>query len=268
MRDIGIDVMICQADVARRDQVSHLLAQMQGSMPPLRGVIHAAMVLDDAPIEHLTRERMWKAMAPKMLGAWNLHVLTADVPLDFFILFSSAASMFGNPGQANYIAGNMFLDALAHYRRSHGLPALAINWGAVAEAGHLANNPEACERIARLGIKPIPVSEMLGLLDRLMFSQAACIAVADVDWKTLTRSLTGRIPARLAELAGGTRAEEVDSRSRSDVRAMLEAGETALPALLEKYLRDHVARAMGASAARIDVHQSLLGLGVDSLDCR
>ena len=82
--------------------------------------MHGAMVLDDAPIERLTEERMWKAMAPKIMGAWNLHVLTADVPLDFFVLFSSIASIIGSPGQANYVAGNAFLDALAYYRRARG----------------------------------------------------------------------------------------------------------------------------------------------------
>ena len=111
-------------------------------MGPLRGIMHAAMVLDDAPIERLTEERMWKAMAPKVIGAWNLHTLTLDIPLDFFVLFSSFASIIGNPGQANYVAGNAFLDALAYYRRARGLPALTINWGVVGDVGHVAASPE------------------------------------------------------------------------------------------------------------------------------
>jgi hypothetical protein len=94
----------------------------------MRGIIHGAMVVDDAPIERLDEVRMWKAMAPKVLGAWNVHTLTADCALDFFVLFSSIASIIGNPGQANYAAGNAFLDALAYYRRARGLPALTVNW--------------------------------------------------------------------------------------------------------------------------------------------
>jgi NADPH:quinone reductase-like Zn-dependent oxidoreductase len=265
LRARGVEVMVCEADIADDRLARRVISDVQRAMGPLRGVIHAAMVLDDAPIEHLTEARMWSAMAPKMLGAWNLHSLTASCPLDFFILFSSAASIFGNPGQASYVAGNMFLDALAHYRRARGQPALAVNWGAVGGSGHLANNPEACERVARLGIKPVPVSEMLALLDKLMFSEAAQIAVAEVDWKAVMRSFGGRIPAKFAELAAGVTSAEDGLRSSSHVRTILEAKETAVPALLETYLREHLARAMGASPARIDVCQPLLGLGLDSL---
>lgn len=265
MRHHGVEVMICQADIVDRERLSEVLADVQRTMPALRGVIHAAMVLDDAPIEHLTNTRMWSAIAPKMLGAWNLHSLTSACQLDFFILFSSIASILGNPGQANYAAGNMFLDALSHYRRSRGLPAVTLNWGVVGGTGHFANNPEASERVARLGVKPVPVSEMLNVLDMLMFSEKLQLAVAEVDWNAITQVLGARIPARLAELMGTSRSEEGGSRSRSDVRAILGAEEAALPALLESYLRDHLARAMGASPARIDVRQPLLGLGLDLL---
>ncbi len=147
LRRSGVEVMVCQADVTDREQVQRVVAAVQ-RMAPLRGVMHAAMVLDDAPIERLTEERMWKAMAPKIMGAWHLHALTAEIPLDFFVLFSSFASIVGNPGQANYVAGNAFLDALAYYRRERGLPALAINWGVVGEVGHVAASAEMTDRLA------------------------------------------------------------------------------------------------------------------------
>ena len=83
-------------------------------------------------------ERFNKVLAPKVQGGWNLHTLTQDKPLDFFILFSSAASLLGSPGQANHVAANTFLDTLAHYRRSQGLPALSINWGVWSDIGAAA----------------------------------------------------------------------------------------------------------------------------------
>ena len=92
-------------------------------------------------------------MAPKMYGAWNLHTLTLDKPLDFFVLFSSVASVLASPGQGNYVAANAFLDALAHHRRVRGLPGLAINWGLWAEVG-LAARPDITKRLVQQGIQP------------------------------------------------------------------------------------------------------------------
>src|SRR6266571_316995 len=97
-------------------------------MPPLRGIIHAAGVLDDGVLLEQTPERFERVLAPKVRGSWNLHLLTQEMPLDFFVLFSSAASLLGSPGQGNYAAANAFLDALAHHRRMEGRPGVSINW--------------------------------------------------------------------------------------------------------------------------------------------
>jgi acyl transferase domain-containing protein/acyl carrier protein len=265
LRQRGVEVMICEADIADRDQAQRVIAEVQRTMGPLRGVVHTAMVLDDAPIEHLTEERMWKVMDPKILGAWNLHVLTAETPLDFFVLFSSFSTIIGTPGQANYVAGNAFLDALAYYRRARGLPAVAVDWGAVGEVGHVAKSRETAERIERLGMIVMPLSETLDTLDHLMSNNAVQVAVVNLDWKALFRSTIIRVAARFTGLGGETSADEDRSTAGSGFREILEADEAALPPLLETYLRNHLARSMGASPARIDTQQSLLSLGLDSL---
>ena len=92
------------------------------SLPPLRGVIHAAGVLDDGMLGQQDWSRFAKVMAPKVEGSWNLHMLTRDLPLDFFVVFSSSASLLGSPGQGNYAAANAFMDALAHHRQRRGCP--------------------------------------------------------------------------------------------------------------------------------------------------
>ncbi len=263
LRQRGIDVVIFPADVTDREQVRRVIASVRDRMGPLRGVIHGAMVLDDAPIERLTEERMWKAMAPKVMGAWNLHSLTVDTPLDFFVLFSSVASLTGNPGQANYVAGNAFLDALAYYRRARGLPALTINWGVLGDVGHVAGNTETAQRLGRLGLKALPLSETLDALDELMSSNSVQVGVAEVEWKTLLRSMGPRIPARYSGLGGDT--GDGSSATSSGVLDILEAQTAELPSLLEAYIRDLLARAMGTSPARIDTQQSLRNLGLDSL---
>ncbi len=265
LRQRGVEVMIYQADITDPEQAQHVIAAVQRTMGPLRGIMHAAMVLDDAPIERLTEERMWKAMAPKIMGAWNLHALTAGIPLDFFVLFSSITSVIGNPGQANYGAGNAFLDALAYYRRARGLPALTVNWGFVGEVGHVANSPEAAERLYRRRITAMPISETLDALDELMSSNAVQVGVVQLEWKELLRSTLSRVPARFAGLLGETGAEEGHSTANSGVHEILEADAAALPSLLETYMRDHLARAMQASPAQIDTQQSLFNLGLDSL---
>jgi acyl transferase domain-containing protein/acyl carrier protein len=265
LRQSGAEVMLYQADIAEPEQVRQVVAEAQLAMGPLRGILHAAMVLDDAPIEHLNEERMWKVLAPKMAGAWNLHTVTAELPMDFFVLFSSMASVFGSPGQANYNAGNAFLDALAYYRRSCGLPALTVNWGAVGDVGHVANSTETSTRLTRLGVRTVPVSGMLDALDELMCSDAVQIAAAQLDWKDLLRAMGSRVPARFADLASGSNAAEGVAGNISNVRAILEADSTTRSTLLETYIRHHAAHAMGAAPANIDTHRSLLNLGLDSL---
>jgi acyl transferase domain-containing protein/aryl carrier-like protein len=263
IRRQGVEVGICQADVTDRGQTQRAL-DIARSMAPVRGIMHAAMVLDDAPIERLTEERMWKAMGPKLLGSWNLHALTAEDALDFFVMFSSFTSMIGNPGQANYVAGNAFLDALAYYRRARGLPALTVNWGMVGEVGHVASSPDISQRLDRLGASMMPLSDTLDALEELMSSAAVQVGVAQLEWKGLLRLMPSPVPARFAAFAGEI-AEEAHSGESSRVHEILEAEAAALPALLEGYLREHLARAMGASPARIDAQQSLLSLGLDSL---
>jgi acyl carrier protein len=135
----------------------------------------------------------------------------------------------------------------------------------LGDVGHVANSPETAQRFDRLGIKTVPVCETLDALDELMSSNAVQAAVAQIDWKELPRLMGSRIPARFVGLAGGASTEEDRSTANSYLRAIREANEAALVPLLETYIRDHLARAMGASPARIDTQRSLLSLGLDSL---
>ena len=265
LRQDGVEVITYRADIADREQAANVIAAVRRTMGPLRGVVHAAMVLDDAPIEGLTEDRMWKAMAPKIMGAWNLHVLTIDTSLDFFVLFSSFSSMTGNPGQANYCAGNAFLDSLAYYRRSRGLCALTVNWGMVGDVGHVANSPETSDRFNRMGASAIPIADILDVLDELLSSNAVQVGVAQMRWKNYLSSVGTRIPARLAGLGGENAAGESHSTESPGVHDILKADTITRPALLVTYIRDILARTMGASPARIDTQQPLAHLGLDSL---
>ncbi len=177
----GVNVIPAQADVTNLDQLTGVFAQMEETLPPLKGVIHAAGLLADSTILQMDRDRFLLALAPKVMGAWNLHMLTADQPLDFFILFSSVAAFLGTPGQANYAAGNAFLDALARYRQAQNLPALSINWGPWSEIGLAAKETVRGERLTQQGLKSISPSQGLDPMSLLMAQEYSNLGVMSLD---------------------------------------------------------------------------------------
>src|SRR5262249_1999400 len=151
------------------------------SLPPLRGIIHAAGILDDGILPQMSQDRLEQVMAPKITGAWNLHRLTSGTPLDFFVCFSSLASVVGSPGQSNYAAANAGLDALVHYRRRLGLPALSINWGPWAEVGMAAADAKRGERVAQQGFGSIAPAQAVRVLEQLIQQERPQLAVVSID---------------------------------------------------------------------------------------
>ena len=131
LKEQGVHSVEAAIDITNSEQLSRLLKECDKKMPPLKGIIHSAMVLSDALISQLTPASMERVLSPKIGGCLNLHQCTLHCPLDFFVLFSSVSSLIGNPGQGNYAAANAFLDTFCHYRKSLGLPALTMNWGAL-----------------------------------------------------------------------------------------------------------------------------------------
>jgi amino acid adenylation domain-containing protein len=268
LREAGARVEIIAADVSQPGQVADLLARVATDLPPLRGVLHAAMVLDDCLLHNLTGERLQRVLAPKMTAGWNLHVQTSHLPLDLFVLFSSMSAVVGVPGQANYAAGNFFLDALAHHRRALGLPALTVNWGALGEVGYVAQHGEIGDHFAKLGVGSISPQESLTLLGGFIRQEAVQVGVMRVEWARLMGALAGAAPpprfAHLVEQAHGaansSQAEEVA------VRAMILAAPPAeRKEKLQFLIRDRLARVLGTVADKIDHDRSMLEMGVDSL---
>jgi myxalamid-type polyketide synthase MxaB len=256
-RSEGVEVTVARADVAQKDQVDRALAGI-----PLRGVVHAAGVLDDGVLVQLDRARFARALAPKVQGAWNLHLATRDTPLECFVLFSSVTCLFGSPGQGNYAAGNAFLDALAHERRRLGLPALAINWGPWADVGMAARNGQA-EHLASRGLEPLPPAQALQILECLLDAGATQVGVMDVAWERMLACYPAGAPPLLGELAGATPAAAArDHRLRAQFVA---APPAERPAALQSYLVSQLARVMEIDPAKVEVHQPLNSLGLDSL---
>ncbi|WP_317931163.1 type I polyketide synthase [Streptomyces cellostaticus] len=191
---LGAEVTMTACDAADREQLAGVLAGV-----PLTGVVHTAGVLDDGVIGALTPDRLRQVMRPKADAAWHLHELTRDLDLDTFTLFSSIAGVIGNAGQANYAAANTFLDALAAYRRSQGLPALSLAWGPWEDgmAGGLADADR--QRMARQGLRPLAGSDGLALLDSAADRAASMLVTALLDLPAFRR-LGSAVPALMTGL--------------------------------------------------------------------
>jgi KR domain/Phosphopantetheine attachment site len=179
MRADGTTVTVCQGDVAKEADV----AAAVHSILPLRGIFHSAGILDDGGLLQQNWERFQRVLDPKVEGGRHLHRLTQNCPLDHFVLFSSIASLLGSPGQSNYASANAFLDALAHYRRSHNQPAVSINWGAWSETG-LAARHKVVERSSRTGILGMSTRDGLAALQALLTGGAGPqTMISRVNWK-------------------------------------------------------------------------------------
>ncbi len=270
LRRAGMEVKIAQADVAVEEEMQAVFAEVADTMPPLRGVIHAAGVLDDGVLLQLNPRRFEKVMRPKVSGAWNLYRLTLSSELDFFVLFSSAASVFGSPGQGNYAAASSFLDALAHYCRAHGRAALAVNWGPWAEVG-LAARPNRGGRLALRGFDSIDPQRGVQVLDWLLHHDASQAVVAPIDWPQLLDSLpASRLPALLAGFAdrrssSGRQGGVSEPKGRLTKEELLTASPEERSARLHSYLRSQIARVIGVAPSKLADERPLNTFGLDSL---
>ncbi|MBI1390264.1 MAG: SDR family NAD(P)-dependent oxidoreductase [bacterium] len=185
-RDLGVEVTLERADVSDVNELRAVIQRADGRNQPVRGVIHAAGVLDDGLIEDLSPSRMSAVLAAKARGALNLHRLTETRALGVFILYSSVASMLGSAGQANHAAANAVLDAVALHRRQRGLPALSICWGAWSEIG-AASSADALARLGQKGLSGMPPEACLSTLDHLLQNHEPLAGVFEMDWRRFLR---------------------------------------------------------------------------------
>jgi acyl transferase domain-containing protein len=273
LRSNGVQVVIQRGDVSLRADVSRVLDDIASKMPPLAGVVHAAGILDDGVLWSQSWQRFADVLAPKVMGSWHLHTLTGQ--LDFFVLFSSAASVAGSAGQGNYAAANSFEDALAWYRQSLGKPAVSINWGPWSEIGMAADrhiNPGT--------LRPLSTQNGLAALEFALRadpagrSLPAQLAVLDTDWThLLERQASTRTALLTCELTSRAHAGETVPKTnaampthRVALRERLRAMTPEMRAeTLRGYLHVEAARVLGFVPQRLDSAAPLSSFGFDSL---
>ena len=259
------------ADVASRDALKTGLEEIRARGPKLAGIVHAAGVLNDGVMVRQSGADFEEVMRPKLAGAWNLHELTQSDALDFFILFSSVAALLGSPAQASYAAANAYLDALTLYRRTHGLPATTVAWGAWSGIGMAAGSTSQTRSAGQhTHLAMMSPGQALDLF-AVAFDPAAppSIAIGNLSaaWLQQVRQRAASVPAMLRDLVASSEPREVRQTSAVPVSADLER----LPleqrkSALEAYVANEVRLVLGLAADQeLDPVAPLLDSGLDSL---
>jgi phthiocerol/phenolphthiocerol synthesis type-I polyketide synthase C len=263
----GVRVQACGCDVTQREALAGILSDIAREWPPLRGVVHAASVIEDSLIREMTVEQIRRVFAPKVLGALHLHELTRELALDFFVLYSSATTLFGNPGQGNYVAANAALEALARSRRAAGLRATCVRWGVIDDVGFLARNPKLKDALqARMGGQALQSAVALETLESMLLADRSDLGILEVDWRALRRFLPTAGSPKFFDLTRNVGHTEGDEEASFDLHRMLrELPEQEVHNTVADMLKVEVGEILRIAPDKIDATRSMHEMGFDSL---
>lgn len=263
----GVRIWAEPCDVTDRQAVSAVLQEVAATFPPLKGVIHAATVIEDGLIRNLDAAKIRSVLAPKILGAQHLHDLTQELALDHFVLFSSATTLFGNPGQGSYVAANTYLEALARHRRARGLPATCVGWGAIDDVGFLARNEKIKTALqGRMGGGAIHSSVALDVLESMLLADHGGAGVMEIDWNALSRFLPSAATPKFSELARHADEGDQNEDNSNDIhKLLLELSDSELVATFTDMLKMEVGEILRVAPDKIDPNRSIFDMGLDSL---
>ncbi|WP_344021655.1 SDR family NAD(P)-dependent oxidoreductase [Streptomyces luteireticuli] len=269
LRRAGVEVTAHAADVADGAAMAALLDEVDTPGHPLRGVVHAAMVLDDGPLTGITDASARRVLSPKAEGARVLDRLTRHRRLDFFVLYGSASALLGNPGQATYAGANLALEAVARARRAAGLPALTVAWGALDGAGHVARHGLGAV-MEKVGLPPVPAGRALDFLDGLLTGDVlpagdgGVAVVAGIGWDRLRYALGSVAAPRFAPAR--PEADGTEGRQARDLaQALAHAGPEEALARVTEAVTALLERVLQAEPGRVRAEHRLDQLGLDSL---
>jgi len=269
LRDQGIRVEIKVCDVTDLSALRDIITPYkEGCDIPLAGVIHAANIYADGYLNQLAPDDFKKVFNTKAIGAQNLHECTQNMDLDLFVLFSSISAVIGNPGQANYVAGNNYLRQLSHKRHDLGLNSLCINWGAIADVGYLAQNEAVENQLKQTGISPIDPTAALNAMGALLDKDIYDITLADVDWT----QWTDKIPPRAALLYEQVISAKPQTKSSEDkaqssiLGTLIETSPDNRKTVLQDQLTKQVGTILGLTKSKWPtLQQGFADLGMDSM---
>lgn len=267
MEAAGTTVSVFAIDVSDETAVESMIIEINEKMPPLAGIVHGAMVLDDGFLVDMDKNRFEHVLNPKVAGAINLHRLTKDLPIEFFISFSSISAMIGNAGQSNYVTANAFLDAFAHYRTQMGLPATTINLGVLKNVGVVSRDGDVAKILEGAGIRGFSTSEALNALDSVIETKPVQIGIFDVNWSMWGQgSPKSAASSRFRELvaAGGTGAK-MSEELIALIDELANMSVTDRQAHMEQLIAGELAKVLRLPSDKVEYDRGINLLGVDSL---
>jgi NADPH:quinone reductase-like Zn-dependent oxidoreductase/NAD(P)-dependent dehydrogenase (short-subunit alcohol dehydrogenase family)/acyl carrier protein len=263
LQALGSEVRLYSADVADPASLGPVLDEIRTKQAPLRGVIHAASAIQDALASELDDAAIMPILRAKVGGAVLLDELTQEDPIDLFLLFSSATTLLGAPGQGVYVAANLSLEALARKRRAQGRPGLAVGWGPIQDAGYLADRPETRDALARrLGAKPMSAAQALAGIGAIAASGLATAGFAETNWNDARRFLPILNAPFFAEVIAESASAQGDDSLLERLAGL--STEEALP-LLKTAVAEEAANILRLPAAAVDPLRPLSEMGMDSL---
>ncbi len=265
----GVQILVLGTDITQEEAVAALMHRIEEQMPPLRGIIHAAVVYDDRPVQGLDAASWSRVLAPKMLGAWNLHQQTRHLALDFFVAYSSVSSLVCNRGQANYVAGNMFLEALARYRQAQKQPALTVAWGTLGQVGYVAQHAEVLEHLIHIGLPPMDHHQALLTLGKVMQDQERCQACITLcNWNVLDAAWSD-VPSRARWMHLLSQEQNQPGQEGQPQASLASMLQEMTPIESQQTIFAHLQRTLGHMLGKapvtIESQQVLINLGLDSL---
>lgn len=257
MRARGTDVRVVRGDIAAPGTAEQLVKAVADAGVPLRGVVHSAMVLDDCVVANLDAGRLERVWRPKAVGAWQLHRATADADLDWWICYSSIASLIGGAGQANYAAANAFLDTLAEWRHARGLPALAVNWGGWGEIGQARDLTHEAFPMMR-------PAEGMAVFEALAGPRTGTVAALRFDPEALVRTMPETASSSLFAPLVAAVSDTADDgwMGPEALRALPPQRQRAA---VSARLRARVAQILGHRTDDLSPAKALTQMGLDSL---
>jgi NAD(P)-dependent dehydrogenase (short-subunit alcohol dehydrogenase family)/acyl carrier protein len=263
--EMGIKVRVEKVDIADRDQAESLFLRIRDSQTPLRGIVHAAAEIKLCALQEMSSDDLHSALRAKVEGTWWLHKFSQNLPLDFFVLFSSTAALFGASHLAHYAAANQFLDSFACWRRGAGLPALSVNWGTWEELRALGEKRDEAERF---GLKGMPADLALQALSFLVTEGVAQRLVADVDWELLKPAVEtrGRRPFFSKIRTKPTIDRQTDPKTAQWLKRLDGTAPEDRRELVSNLIAGEARRILGFHAEdQLDLDRGLFELGMDSL---
>jgi acyl transferase domain-containing protein len=274
LENLGANIRTETVDMSNEASVQNLVSRcLMPDQPPLRGVFHAAGVMQYEPLSNQTSEQMRDVLGAKMFGGWLLHRLLISVPLDLFVLFSSSSTLLGSPMMGSYSAANVFLDSLAHHRRATGRPALSVNWGTWSDVGMATRfqDKEESKRHGRTGaikgVGSFPSHRGLEALERLLEQDAVQVGVMPIDWRAWHQSYGGLAVAPYLSLLVSAEGSVVTGRHANDkIREQISAAQPERRGeMVNDYLAKEAARILKLPLASVDPEKPISNLGFDSL---